>query len=124
MTTIAQTAGRRTPLTVSVILVLLVCFVAGASGLYLTFAPTSFDEQLAGVAWAGLCVLAAAVAWLPYRRGERWAWYALWAFAAVVIVTAVLLMRSPGPIATMYAAEAAAVVLALGLGAPAFFGNR
>ncbi len=124
MATMTQTGGRRTPLTISVILVLLVCLVAGASGLYLTFAPTSFDEQLAGVAWAGLCVLAAAVAWLPYRRGERWAWYALWAFAAVVIATAVLLLGNGGSVAMMYVGQAAVVVLALLLGIPAFFGNR
>lgn len=121
MATIAQ--SKRTPLTISVILILLVCFVAGASGLYLTFAPTSFDEQLAGVAWAGLCVLAAAVAWLPYRGGERWAWYALWAFAAVLIVTAVLLLGNGGAVAMMYAGQAAVVVLGLLLGIPAIAGS-
>jgi cell division protein FtsW (lipid II flippase) len=31
-----------------------------------------------GITWVGFNILALAVIVGPYRRGERWAWYALW----------------------------------------------
>lgn len=39
---------------------------------------TAFVVRSWGVTWAGFDVLALAVILGPYRRGERWAWYALW----------------------------------------------
>jgi cell division protein FtsW (lipid II flippase) len=31
-----------------------------------------------GLAWVGFNVFALILALIPYRRGERWAWYTLW----------------------------------------------
>jgi uncharacterized membrane protein YozB (DUF420 family) len=31
-----------------------------------------------GVTWAGFNVFALVLALIPFRRGERWAWYTLW----------------------------------------------
>ena len=31
-----------------------------------------------GVTWVGFNVLALVMTLIPYRRGERWAWYTLW----------------------------------------------
>jgi uncharacterized protein YndB with AHSA1/START domain len=36
--------------------------------------------QILGLLGAGFGLLAAFVSVIPYRRGERWAWYALWLF--------------------------------------------
>ena len=31
-----------------------------------------------GVTWAGFNIIALILALIPFRRGERWAWYTLW----------------------------------------------
>jgi len=31
-----------------------------------------------GITWAGFNILALILALIPFRRGERWAWYTLW----------------------------------------------
>ena len=31
-----------------------------------------------GIIWAAFGLLAAIISFAPYRRGDRWAWYALW----------------------------------------------
>ena len=31
-----------------------------------------------GVTWAGFNIIALVLALIPFRRGERWAWYTLW----------------------------------------------
>ena len=38
----------------------------------------SMDLALLGMSIGAFAVLAAGIAAIPYRRGERWAWYALW----------------------------------------------
>lgn len=123
MGTIAKRDGRSMPLTISVILIVLVCVIAGGSGLFLTLAPLNLNEQLAGVTYSGLCAITALVALVPYRRRERWSYYALWVFAAVIIAIPALLISSGAPVAMRYFGQAAAVVLALVLGIPAMFGG-
>ena len=31
-----------------------------------------------GITWVGFSILALILLFVPYRRGERWTWYALW----------------------------------------------
>jgi hypothetical protein len=38
----------------------------------------SLDLVLLGISLAAFAILATILALLPYRRGERWAWFALW----------------------------------------------
>ncbi len=89
--------------TISWILVLTVSVLSVMSALYVGLTPTADQTELQGRTWeqfasqdpevAGLysmdlallgmsigafAVLAVVVAAIPYRRGERWAWYALW----------------------------------------------
>jgi len=44
----------------------------------------SMDLGVLGVLGAGFGVLAAVVSVIPYRRGERWAWYALLLFPITI----------------------------------------
>jgi len=37
----------------------------------------AMDLAVLGIIWAGFGLLAAIVSIVPYRRGDRWAWYAL-----------------------------------------------
>jgi hypothetical protein len=38
----------------------------------------AMDLAVLGIIWAAFSLLAAMVSVIPYRRGDRWAWYALW----------------------------------------------
>jgi hypothetical protein len=38
----------------------------------------AMDLALLGITWAAFGLLAAIISIVPYRRGDRWAWYALW----------------------------------------------
>jgi len=38
----------------------------------------AMDLALLGIIWTAFSLLAAIISVVPYRRGERWAWYALW----------------------------------------------
>lgn len=40
--------------------------------------------QILGLLGAGFGLLAALVSLIPYRRGERWAWYSLWLFPITI----------------------------------------
>jgi len=77
--------------------------------------------------WAlGYALLAIAVIWVPYRRGEKWAW---WAVFLSVGVSQLLSLARALTLATTVGTGAAAVLFAfvlLGLlaGAPRIFGNR
>lgn len=38
----------------------------------------AMDLALLGIAWVAFSLLAAIISVVPYRLGDRWAWYALW----------------------------------------------
>lgn len=54
------------------------------------------------LAWAAFNFMAAAILVFPYRRGERWAWYAIWGLV-VPYALIILFNAEVGPI---YLAEA------------------
>jgi len=75
----------------------------------------SMDLVMLGTFAAGLGLLATVVSAIPYRRGERWAWYALWLVPGTLgTVTARMLVdRYPAgyPYAGLSALAAAALLL-------------
>jgi hypothetical protein len=38
----------------------------------------AMDLALLGIVWASFGLIAAIISAVPYRRGDRWAWYVLW----------------------------------------------
>lgn len=42
-------------------------------------------SRVAGLAFLGFGILVIVVASVPYRRGERWAWFVLWAVPAFMV---------------------------------------
>ncbi|MFQ5950525.1 MAG: hypothetical protein ACE5KH_00400 [Candidatus Geothermarchaeales archaeon] len=44
----------------------------------------SFQYRIFGLAWLGFAFFVTAVSLKSYRKGERWAWYALWILPAVL----------------------------------------
>jgi hypothetical protein len=52
---------------------------------------------------AGFGLLAAVVSVIPYRRGERWAWYALWLFPVTIGGVAARMLVDQYPAGYYYA---------------------
>ena len=44
-----------------------------------------FDLRGGALVFLGFAILAMAISATAYRRGEKWAWYALWSFPAVIV---------------------------------------
>ena len=59
------------------------------------------------VAWATMNALATMILFTPYRRGERWAWYAIWVLI-IPFATIIFFNAQIGPI---YLGEAALLVV-------------
>jgi hypothetical protein len=59
------------------------------------------------VAWATMNLLAAMILFTAYRRGERWAWYAIW----VLIIPYALIIFFNAQIGPIYLGEAALLVV-------------
>jgi hypothetical protein len=74
-----------------------------------------FSRQLIiiGFQGAGFGLLAAVVSVMPYRRGERWAWYALWLFPITIGAIAARMLIDQYPAGYYYAGITAAALVAL-----------
>jgi len=66
-----------------------------------------------GLLGAGFGLLAALVSAIPYRRGERWAWYSLWLFPITFGAVAGRQLIDHYPAGYYYAGLSAAAVVAL-----------
>ena len=74
------------------------------------------EARLLAVGYLGFALLAAAMAWWPLRRGERWARRALWLFPVTLLGAAVVFLSSGDQVlggTYLVAGAAAAVALAL-----------
>lgn len=71
------------------------------------------------IAWATFNLLAAVILTIPYRRGERWAWYAI----SVTAVPFALVIFSNPEIGPIYLGEAAVIIVGQVLTYRAFFGR-
>jgi hypothetical protein len=112
--------------------------VAALSALWVALTPAGDQTELAGRAWdqfalqdpevaslysmdlavlgalgAGFGVLAAVVSAIPYRHGERWAWYALWFFPVTIAAVAVRMLVDQYSTGYYYAGLTVVAVVAL-----------
>jgi hypothetical protein len=79
------------------------------------------NEPAVFVGWVAFNLYAALVIWFPFRRGERWAWFASW-ILVIAFASTILFNAEFGPI---YLGIGVGMALGLLLTAPAFFqGNR
>lgn len=67
---------------------------------------------------AAVSLYATLILYMPFRRGEKWAWFAIW---VQVILFGSTTFFSPPEIATKYVVAAAVMAVCLWLTAPAFF---
>jgi hypothetical protein len=111
---------------------------AALSSLWVALTPAADQTELAGRTWeefaqqdpgvaylfsrqlqtlgtlgAGFGVLAAITALVPYRRGERWAWFALWLFPITIGAVAARMLVDQYPAGYYYAGLTVVAVLGL-----------
>ena len=123
---------------ISWILVLTVAVLSVLSALYVGLTPTAYQTELQERTWeqfarqdpevaalysmdlallgmsiSAFAVLATVVAAIPYRRGERWAWYALWVVALLWGGVAVRMFIDQYSAGSVYAVAAAIAVVGL-----------
>jgi hypothetical protein len=119
------------------LLTLVSTFVA-LSALWVALTPAGDQTELAGRTWAqfasqdpevaylfsrqlktlgslgaGFGLLAAVVSVIPYRHGERWAWYALWLFPVTIGVVAARMLVDQYPAGYYYAGITTVALVAL-----------
>jgi hypothetical protein len=115
-----------------------VAVFAALSALWVALTPAADQTELAGRTWeefarqdpdvayllsrqlqtlgtlgAGFGVLAAVTALVPYRRGERWAWYALWLFPITIGAVAARMLVDQYSAGYYYAGLTVVAVLGL-----------
>jgi FtsH-binding integral membrane protein len=71
------------------------------------------DLALLGMSIGAFAVLATVVAAVPYRRGERWAWYVLWVVPLLWGGVAVRMFIDQYSAGSVYAVAAAIAVVGL-----------
>ena len=83
--------------------------------------PAYGDPVVLSIGWTGYSLYAILVLAIPFRRGERWAWYATW---ILVIGFAAPILISQESYIVAYLIAAGVMALCLLLTRPAFFQTR
>ena len=79
---------------------------------------TIVDEAPFFMGWAAFSLYTTIVLYIPFRRGEKWAWYSTWIQA--ILFASTIFFGTP-EIATKYFVAAGLMVLGLLLTGPTFF---
>lgn len=113
-----QTRGapRNTMFTMGWIALLVISALATVGHIVLGFAM--IDEATLFVGWAGFTLYSTIVLLIPFRRGEKWAWYTSW---ALVVVFAAPILISQESFTVYYLGAAVVMALSLLMTRPAFF---
>lgn len=99
-------------------LALLVVSALAAVWHLIAIAAFPSDEATLFVGWAAFNLYSTVVLYIPFRRGERWAWYATW---ILVIGFAIPILINQESYVVAYLIAAGVMALALLLTWPAFF---
>jgi hypothetical protein len=81
--------------------------------------PAYGDDVGLSIGWTGYSLYATVVIAIPFRRGERWAWYTSW-ILVIGFAAPILFFRGEG-IAVIYLIIAGVMALCLLLTRPTFF---
>ncbi len=101
-------------------IVLLVISALAAFWHTIAIAVMPSDEATTFAGWAAFNLYSTIVVYIPFRRGEKWAWYATWILVAGFAVT--ILFNTQ--IGIYYLGAAVLMAMCLLLTRPAFFQKR
>ena len=73
------------------------------------------------MSWAAISLYATLILYIPFRRGEKWAWFSIW---IQVILFASTIFFVPPEISMKYLVAAGVMAVCLLLTGPAFFRNE
>ena len=83
------------------------------------------QEQLLAIGFLGFSLFMIGIAYVPYRAGEKWSWYAMWiAPLTLGLTTAVMVINGSAAIGAMYGVFAAVIALTLLLSRRPFFSEE
>jgi hypothetical protein len=72
------------------------------------------QEQLLAVGYLGFALFISVIAYVPYRAGEKWSWYAMWIMPGILGLTAaVMFVNDAAMLGAFYAVTAVVAVLPL-----------
>jgi len=108
-------AAQSTTFKIGWIALLAISALAALSHIILTFVMA--DEATLFIGWAAFNLYSTLVLYVPFRRGEKWAWYASW---IPVIVFAVTIFFDT-QVGVFYLGAGVVMAVALLLTRPAFF---
>jgi hypothetical protein len=78
--------------------------------------------RLVGVVFFGLNLLVAVIAYASFRKGERWAWFALWVYPLVLAAIAgIMFLANATPLGTYYGVFAVIALVGIVLPFRRFF---
>ena len=115
MTTQTLTTHSAT-FTIGWIALLIMSALAALSHLILTF--VMLDEATIFLGWTAFTLYSTIVLYIPFRRGEKWAWYTTW---ILVIGFAAPILISQESFTVWYLGGAGVMAVSLLLTRPAFF---
>ena len=94
-------------------------FISALSTLWLIILMlTIVDEAPLFMGWAAFSLMTSLVLFIPFRRGEKWAWFAAW--IQVIVFAGTIFFGTP-EIAMKYLVAAGLMALCLLLTSPTFF---
>ena len=79
---------------------------------------TIVDDAPILMSWAALSLYATLILYIPFRRGEKWAWFSIW--IQVILFGSTIFFSTP-EIANKYVVAAGVMAFALLMTRPTFF---
>lgn len=96
-------------------------FISALATLNHIMLPAYGDPVFLSIGWTGYSLYAIVVLAIPFRRGERWAWYSTW---ILVIGFAIPILINQEIYVVAYLIAAGVMAFALLMTRPAFFQTR
>jgi hypothetical protein len=108
-------AARSTKFKIGWITLLVISALAALNHLILTF--VMMDEATLFIGWAAFNLYSTFVLYIPFRRGEKWAWFTSW----ILVIGFAVTIFFNAQVGSFYLGAAVLMAVALLLTRPAFF---
>jgi ABC-type glycerol-3-phosphate transport system permease component len=95
------------------VLLLVVSLAAVITGLYDLFTKTGWEGQLAGLYLSGCGMFFTPLILIPFRKGEKWAWYTTLVAGGIALLGQMVLVYMAGSALAEFYLPASAVLIIL-----------